>query len=253
MSKNYTLITMGCSLTKGVGCWGNRTKKETNWEKLHNDIRNPKNIERFEKYGWPSLVGKELGFDKVINIAQDGASNSGQLKHFMECDLPTKQTYVIWMLTDPIRFSFYSRGTIRDFNPTVPIELTKSYLNTIDNILLDGHKEQLFYINCLREICNNRGYKLILTYWSEGSRYTQSLDENKTNWLFNNPKELFPNDKSMISNVCNHPNELGYEWISKKILKEIRQNHKNFIVDTPNKNMKYESINYKRTTTKSLL
>jgi hypothetical protein len=248
-----TLVTLGCSLTKGVGSWGDRTKKETDWLKLHNDIRDPQNVKRFHEFSWPNLVGKELGFDKVINLAQDGASNSGQLKHFMEVDLPIKNTYVIWMLTEPLRFSFYRGGKICDLNPVVENSFTESYLNFIQDSTLDGYKEELFYINCLREICENRGYKLILTYWSRISRYTQTLDTNKSNWLFSNERELFPINPNQISNVCNHPNEKGYEWIASEIINGVKTNHIDFIVNNPKKSIMYESVDYKLSTRTLLL
>lgn len=237
-----TLVTLGCSITRGVGCWGERTKREWSWPRLYNDMRNPKNVKRFLEYGWPNIVAKELGFDRVINLAIDGASNSGQLKHFLDIELPTKNVYVIWMLTEPLRFSFYSGGKIVDLNPTIETKISKEYLNFIKDLSMDGHREQIFYINCLREICNSRGYELVLTYWSKSSKISQELDTNKNNWLFNQPREIFPQDSKQFSTVCTHPNELGYQWIAMQIITEIESNHKHFRVNEPKQTIIYDNI-----------
>lgn len=239
-----TLVTLGCSITRGVGCWGENTRKINSWTRLYDEMKNPKNVKRFLEFGWPNLVGKELGFDKVINLAIDGASNSGQLKHFLNTKIPTENVYVIWMLTESLRFSFYRGGKIVDINPTVETRISKEYLNFVKDSFLDGHKEQLFYINCLREICSNRGYKLILTYWSKSGKDSQDLDSNKSNWLFTNPKELFPTNSAHISSVCTHPNELGYKWIASEIVNGIKENHIHYIVNSPKQIVSYNAIEY---------
>jgi len=240
-----TLVTIGCSITEGQGCWGNYKKLINTQNELH--TQKEKYLDRFREFGWPNLVGKKLGFDKVINLGKIGSSTSGQLKHFMEIDFEKNQNiYVIWMLTEPTRFSFYSNGMIKDINPGNESELGSAYLNSINNVILDACMEQLFYVKCMREICENRGFKLLITYWNTASIFTQRFDETNDNYLFDKPKNIYPIKNSCFSMVDGHPNEKGYFYMSEKIVEQILKYNNNFKVGTSKDNIDYETYDLKK-------
>jgi len=74
------------------------------------------------------------------------------------------------MLTEPIRFSFYRKGKIKNINPTQGTPICVSYLDFVDDITLDSCLEQLFYVNCMRDISKLNNYKLLITYWNSASK-----------------------------------------------------------------------------------
>ena len=251
MGKN-TLVVMGCSMTEGHGCWGDFNKQITKVDdmlKLRKKYRN-----RFYEFGWPNIVAKELGFDKVINLGKTGSSTSGQLKFFKEQNFGNDNVYIIWMLTEPIRFSFYKKGKIKNINPAGGTPIGNSYIDFVDDITLDSCLEQLFYIKCMIDICKLNNYNLLITHWNSASKHTQLLDDVTDNYLQKVPKTILPTNKKVISNVCGHPKELGYDWMAKTILKEIKNNNKNFIISDKKDKLEYIAPEHKsHTINKELL
>jgi len=185
------------------------------------------------KYGWPHLVSKELGFNELINLARCGSSTSGQLKLFLEQDFTNQDVYIIWMLTSPVRFSFYRNGTICNINPTVPSEIGKAYVDFLRYTTLDTCLEQVFYVKCMYNICKANNYKLIITYWDTTSMETQKLDSINDYYLTPSPENIMPYDLSLRSPICKHPNEKGYEYMANKIISYIDKNHRHYRVGTP--------------------
>lgn len=239
-----TLVTLGCSMTEGQGCWGSKTRKIVNLSILARE--RIKYLDRFYQYGWPHLVAKELGFDTLINLGKIGSSTSGQCKFFMEQEFDDDDVYVIWMLTDPIRFSFYRDGSILDINPVGQSRIGDAYINFIKDTKVDGSAEQLFYIKSLREICKHRKYKLIITYWNPASKLTQLLDPSKENYLTPEPKQIFPTALEYTSPVCNHPNEKGYEYMASKIVSHIDKRYKEFRVGNRVKTVNMKTPPFKK-------
>lgn len=236
MKPNNVLITIGCSWTEGVGCWDNLNKSHIS----HNTYLElkPKYIERFHSLAWPNIVGKKLGYDEVINLGKAGSSTSGQVKRFMEFDVPDANIDIIWMLSDPSRISFYNNKKVKDhvvnsYGDT----LIQEYVKYVKDLNIDTSLEQLFYINVMREIVSNRNYNFIITYYSESCKTTQSIDSNKSNYLFTNPTTLYPSNLNHISKVCGHPNEEGYLHIAQNIVDEIKNNHPHFVKGDFNDNL----------------
>ena len=83
MKKNL-LVTLGCSFTEGVGCYDmeNNPTDKVFWEMDKEEAAI--HIPHFHKYGWPNLVGGQLGFDNVLNLGFGGSANSEHVKKFVE-------------------------------------------------------------------------------------------------------------------------------------------------------------------------
>lgn len=249
--KKKLLVTIGDSLTEGVGCYD----YERNPELLkYNAIVDPKDKHyqrhRFHQYGWPNRVGRELGFDKVINLGLGGAANSYHVKIFLhrilESNLKGKfDISVIWMMTEPTRISFYDGYLLRNFLPGKSKHehgLGNAYLKTIENIDLGSVLEQAFYIKVMEQICQNNNFELLLTYWNGTVKFL--LNE------YNSPYNLFSSPPSIIvraglteedkSIICGHPNESGYKKISKVMISGIKRYKPHFIKDNPKENIDWE-------------
>ena len=234
------LVTLGCSMTEGQGCWGNINLYHPSNKKLATLVGSY--LPRFRELGWPNIVGKRLGFDKVINLGSGGSSTSGQVKMFYERDFSNYETYVIWMLTQPSRFSFYNKGAITNYQPQIlndPFSVT--YLREIKDIHNDSVLEQLFYVKALRSWCQYKKYKLVICYWSSDSKNTQGLDLSSTDWLYPTPKKVYvPDDPYYKSQVCMHPNEIGYEYIANEIVNGIQENHPQFVIGNAKNEIEWE-------------
>lgn len=229
MKKNL-LVTLGCSMTEGVGCYDmSRNLKKTRYFYLPEEEKKYQENE-FHTHGWPNRVGKKLGFDKVINLGLGGSANSHHAKTFLErvpnySEIDDYNVYVIWLQTAPTRISFYDGNKIRSFIPYVddhPHSPGRVYLKYIDDFELGSLNEQVFYSKVVEQVCENNGYKLIHIYWSNTHKELMQLYDSPYN-LFDSPnsviKGVTTDDKEFLSPVCGHPNHKGYEKIA------------NFIVD----------------------
>lgn len=254
MKKNL-LITMGCSLTEGVGCYDDtmisgsgltRYNKNT-FPSLYLDIfEKSKNM--FHKCGWPNHVGKGLGYDEVINLGRGGSSTSGQVKAFVEkyldFDFTDYNVNIIWKLTDPSRFSFYTKGSIKDIGPSFSNEpIGYEYINFVNNLELDTILEQIFYIKLMNEVCNSKRYNLVLSHIS-GISFDYLTKFYKTDlYITNHLDNIMPdfdNNNSYVSPICNHPSKIGYSIIAKNMITEIKKNHPHFVVGTPKNEIKWK-------------
>jgi len=231
-SKQNLLITLGCSWTEGVGIYESLNVTDTTKDK-----------DLFHRLGWPNRVGETLGFDKVVNLGYGGASNSSQVKLFYEyikkINLNNYNILVIFMMTDPVRFSFFIDKSIKSYTLSNKNQkMMQSYLNEIKDNLWDLLLEQKFYIESLENLCLNKDIYLILTSWNETYMQFRKIHNNK-NHLFKETNEIKPPIKNNYS-FCGHPNANGYEWISKKIIEGIKENHPNWYGKKTNKNLKWE-------------
>jgi len=250
MSKPKLLITMGCSFTEGVGCYDVSKMDELKsyvslpYEQFIHQTNN------FHKLGWPNRVGKKLGYDKVINLGLAGSSNSGQVKQFSEKyldkDFSEYEVLIIWLLTEPSRISFYSGGTILDIVPKSNNTLYNEYVRTIQDITIDTTLEEIFYIKMMEQICENKGYSLLISpltsYISHDSLY--SIYKSK---YYLNPSPISPTeeifDRKYLCDIPKgdtHFNELGYEKLSNNIMDNIRKFHPHLITNTPKDDIEWE-------------
>ena len=246
MSKPRLLITIGDSMTEGIGCYDLDLIKKYNItpQDNHFNYNHPYNkkfeefydnsIEGFHELGWPNKLGKKLNYDKVINIGASGSSTSAHLKLFVEKILPKNlsqyDVLVIWMLTEPQRISFYTNGKITGFNAGT--NLHNEYLNSSDNNFSDSCLETIFYIKCMEQICENNNFNLLITSYGRpsfnkirdmyDSRYYMQEINGELTFLCS----LTPNQ---ISNLCNHPNQFGYDIFSKNMFESIQKYNPNFI------------------------
>lgn len=222
------LITLGCSWTEGVGIYKKDINGKTDYIQDSNYMH---------ENSWPNNVGKKLGFDKVVNLGEGKGSHSSQVKKFYEYisnnDISNCQVLVIFLMTDPIRISFYKNHSIKSYSMSdINNPLMKSYVNEIDDTLWDCLLEQKFYVESLENICKLNKIDLILTSWNDS--YTQFRKiHNTKNHLFKSTLPIKPSIKNNYS-YCGHPNQNGYEWLSNKIIDGIKENFK-----------KWYSFNYK--------
>jgi len=255
--KKKLLITMGCSFTEGMGCYDEKLQKKLNiskgeglvlpWSSNYNKLFLDSKPS-FHEHGWPVKVGKMLGYDNLINLGLSGSSTSGQVKLFMEkFSTINFSEYdcvnIIWMLTDPSRFSFYLHYINRDFHPGLGDEgISKEYLKMVDSINFDFTLEQIFYIKVMEQICKGNDIKLLITHW-DGDMFDE-LNKMYNSNSYMKTTSSFPIDfsryPSLRSNLCAHPNKLGYEHVATKMVDVIKKFHSNFVVGELNNNMKWK-------------
>lgn len=237
--KKKLLVTLGDSFTEGVGCYDlERNPSMIKYNAMEDEDRLYQ-IQRFHELGWPNRVGRSLGFDKVANLGLGGTSNSFSVKMLMERVVGNDrykdyEIYVIWMATEPARFSFFDGYKLRSFLPTTREggTLSEAYLRTLKEPDLGSFNEQVFYTKLAEQICENNGYKLIICHWSITLKHLYRLYDSK--YFLNKPPSLLLraalNDEYDLSPICNHPNEFGYKKISKVMLDLIKTNRPEFVV-----------------------
>lgn len=250
--KKKLLITLGCSLTEGEGCYDYSNMDEmVPFHLLRPDLSKYQTA-RFHKYGWPNLLGKSLGFDKVLNLGLRGTSNQVHLNRFVGIITPQIKSlkenydlYLVWFMTEPSRFSFSGPRNFFNVNPTQQrSEIEKAYL--IDSVKhkFAPIKDQAFLMASSEIIFNSLGVKFIFCSWNrsfpEVYRYFES-----PNYLSPHPDYIrISSDPALFSKVCTHPNEEGYKFISNQIEELIRKFHPSFIVGDPKKHIAWEHISF---------
>lgn len=238
VTKKKLLITVGDSFTEGVGCYD--YDKPIN-KSSHGLDEFGYQTQRFHELGWPNRLGRKLNYDKVINIGNGGSSQSAHLKLFFEKiisrDLSNYDILVVWMLSHPPRFSFYSFGKITNFHPLSDSnnssDLEKGYISSIGDIENDSILETIFYIKIMEQICENNNFDLLITSWDLIS-FNEIQKKYKSKYYMkeiDGPIAFFPRGEYK-SKVCGHPNELGYEIYSKNMFESIQK----YNVELINKN-----------------
>lgn len=256
--KQKVLITLGDSWTEGVGAYNPPIDSNIDNPLTDSEIQQTiethfkSNIENFHKNSWCNLVGQKLGFDKVFNLGRISASNSENVKILNDFlyDFPTSEyeILVIWLMTEPSRFSFYIDGTLKSYQPSFSHldKLAYEYLNEIKHINLDTLLEQKFYVQMMENLCQVKGIDLLITSWHETFPLLYKLYKTK-NYLDSYPKFLQPPNESKNDNTshlyysfCSHPNKEGYEWIANEIIQSIKQNHSKWYSDSQNENFEWD-------------
>lgn len=244
------LITLGCSWTEGVGCYIPKVYYDTNNILSINQIDKQfkslsHNRPNFHEFGWPNRVGKKLGFDKVVNLGSGGGSNSASLKmlqeYYEDANLENYDIFIIWMLTEPSRFSFYNDGRVKNYLPSLQghSKLSDEYLKEIKNINLDTLLEQKFYMKSIEDFCVRYNIQLLFTSWHDtypllNKLYKTDKYLNKKPTIIRPPFTKLDNGFLKYYSFCSHPNQDGYNWMSDEIVRLIKKHHKNWYTSEKN-------------------
>jgi len=246
--KKKLLITMGCSFTEGVGCYDySKMSSLVKYTELNTKER-VQQLSNFHELGWPNLVGKELGFDKVINIGLAGSSNREQFYRFMGFIFPKLsslkqeyETYLIWLMTEPSRFSFASENKFVTFIPNNKhlFSLPKAYMEDYIRLNFSPVKEQSFLMQQSEVIFKSLGINYIFSSWNKSFTTIHSIfssDRLLTPYphFFN-----FNFNSDCMSKVCRHPNDKGYKRLAIEFLELINFYHPDFNVGYPKDNFSW--------------
>jgi hypothetical protein len=257
--KEKILITMGCSLTEGLGCYDLERIDPTEIVEsnkrgypLLNNTEYSYQRNLFHKNGWPIILAKKLGFDRLINLGLASSSQSGSVKQFVEKYLDTnfseQEVFIIWMISMPERFSFYNGHKIQTYLPTtekgIRVDLEKSWIKEIKDVPYDSNYETIFYIRIMEQICQNKNYSLLITSWVhnlmtklnkiyQSKNYIQPI--NFQPWDVTNMKKFTSDHYSGMG--CGHPNKDGYKLIAENLYEIILKNHSEFVQGPHNENI----------------
>lgn len=258
--KKRLLITMGCSLTEGVGCYNMDlfpseyidSNGNINIEDLGEFFDKPEcqsfyeeSKPKFHEFGWPNILGKKLGYDKVINLGLGGSSTSGQVKQFFEKyldkDFSDWDVLVMWLLPDASRISFYFHRNINNLMPSMvninEASLESEYVKRLGNVVTDTVLEQIFYIKVMEQACQSKDYSFLVTH--------NNGDDNKELYLrYQSKHYLCPTSNINVMDwsgyngndvICfeGHPNELGYSIMANNMFDMIKENHSHLINNLP--------------------
>jgi len=244
--KKNLLITLGCSLTEGVGCYGDISDHPS---KLYNFLKGTERkrvVDRFHEFGWPNRVGRKLGYDKVLNLGNGGSGNSLHLKLFVDKIVPKLdqikkdyKVFVIWLMTDPTRFSFYTDKHIKPFMPAFQPNnkyMAEGYLKDLPEFNIGPAREQVFLIKLSEFMFKSLDITAAFSSWSPSFNYVHKLykSQNFLTPIFS--PNMFQMEDHHISSMpdCGHPNEDGYEAIADDIVKYIKKYRPEFLPETPN-------------------
>lgn len=245
MLKKKLLITLGCSCTEGVGVYDYNTNPDLlRYNEMEHDDR-IKAQDIFHEEGWPNRVGKQIKANKVINLGAGGASNDAHLKLFIDKIVPQIEDlqkeydiFLIWMMTEPSRFSFYSPSEILLNSPaevvhqpiTHPME--QAYIDSMPEIIIGPIREALFYLKMSEAMFKHYNIEAVYTSWSP----TMDLFYNyyvTDSYLFPKPHFFkYFAGKSDRSGICYHPNERGYQIWADFITDALKIHHPNFLKDS---------------------
>jgi len=211
------LISMGDSWTAGVGCYTDTVLDRLNRKEITIDEVYPLSLDSFAENSWAKQLTNKLGWD-LINLAEGGCSNSGQAKIlFSKVSDELCRTYdnvfVIWLLSDPHRLSFYVNNRIESYH--VDEKMYKMVQKISSRTDTDAQLETNFYIKCVEKYCKSNNYQFLF-----GNAYAEAhtLKDHKSNMHKNLKYTTFNNfvPKNMYA-YCQHPNTHGYTAIMTEI------------------------------------
>ncbi len=254
--KPKLLITLGCSLTEGVGCYNLDLLPKNPNQDYFLDLKLEKHSKRFLKYGWPNVLGNHLNYDLVINMGTAGIGPGGNIKDFISkwnsgerkikkrlINLSDYEVLLYWWIPSPNRYSFYFEGEIEtEHIGQSDSKLSKELLNKIGDYKVDMILETQFYLNVLKLFCEKHDIKLI---WTTTEKYVEdSLDKENFSGIKHNELEDFHfNNENLYEkyhSFCKHPNEDGYELIAFRILQNLINKHN----IRPSENFKVPELYY---------
>ena len=229
------LITLGDSWTAGEGCYSDEDLADYNNGIITREQMNHRGYASQGPGSWPDTLSTLLNMD-LINLGVSGYSNSACAKRLInEHDIDYKpqydNVYVILLLSESSRISFYSNDKIKSFSMgSIDLDTKSmmfSYISTVRKSHNDSDRETMFFLKSLYYYCVAKGYKFFY-----GSAFSNITDINR---LFNLPTQNFhtyikptsfcsmlldisksnKKDSKLFSKICGHPNKFGYEIIAK--------------------------------------
>ena len=251
--KKKLLITLGCSHTEGLGCWDMTLNYPPHMTPRHPSFGEwlHVNRERFHKLGWPNRLGKKLGYDKVMNLGFAGSATSAQMKTFLlkfkDASLSEYDVTIVWLFTDPLRTSYFRDGVIESLLPSNhTLDKDIMFQDVYKFISKKGERSDVdTMLDYIREEYINRSVvKTISEFknWNFISFHTRTHDcGNEINKIYGNDNTHFfgdvgfsrENDEELISKMCGHFNEKGYEMIASNMYQFINNNHPNLMGEAP--------------------
>jgi hypothetical protein len=235
------LITLGDSWTEGVGCYHPKLehqffKKKIDKQHLYLESRKDG---FFGRGSWPFQLSTILNTD-LINLGIGGDSNSASAKRFIHdfdrlehIRSKYKKITVIWLLSDPNRFSFYTRQVLNNFLPNLDdssASFVKKYFQHANIDPLDSILETSFYVHAVYWFCKANGLNFVY-----GSAFS---DLSSLKQICKVPGNIHQHtEKSSMNNYltqsmhafCNHPNTTGYYTIAAEIKKILELNFKEYV------------------------
>jgi hypothetical protein len=232
------LITLGDSWTQGVGCYPDEFLKQFYSGKI-TAIQLGElayDVDYFSKRSWPAQLSQDIKYD-LINLAKGGSANSFSAKtllsEFDEDLSKYKNVVVVWILSEPSRFSFYSNNIIQSWLPAWPhqnrastYKFLQSYFEEVAPSFNDDVKETEFYLKAVDYYCKAKGYK-----FAYGSAFTnfegfEDISNNIHKYTtYKNFNVMLSNiDKCALYAPCGHPNEVGYQYMSTAIGQLLKTN-----------------------------
>jgi|TARA_B110000259_G_C13859104_1_gene340078 hypothetical protein len=214
------LISMGDSWTAGVGCYNGTALDQLSRKEIHIDELMPLSLDSFAEGCWPKQLTDNLGWD-LINLSIGGCSNSGQAKILFDSipdDLCKKydNVFVIWLLSDAYRPSFYVDGKVRSWHGEE--KFTKLCIKYARPRIEDAILDTNFYVKCVDKFCKSNGYHFLFGN-AFGINHSLNSSHNMHNYLKN---DAFSNCVSPEGfSFCGHPNAHGYSLIAGKIQEVI--------------------------------
>lgn len=219
------LITLGDSWTYGSGCYPQEILGKLSKRKISKEDAYDQSISSFTKNCWPQQLANILNYD-LINFGYGGDSSSGQVKNLFDNisdDLckDYKNVFVLFLLTDGARPSFYVDGKIRSYHQNEKLYQVINKLSKRD--VNDTILENNFYIKCVEKFCKSNGYHFL---FANSWNIQNSLINHKSNIHYYLDKDVLvdyiPSD---LFSFCGHPNTEGYTIIAKKFQEVIKSNY----------------------------
>lgn len=253
--KKKLLITLGCSHTEGLGCWDMTLNYPDRMTAQHPSFGEwlHVNRDRFHKLGWPNRLGKKLGYDKVINLGFAGSATSSQMKTFLlkfrDTSFSEYDVTVVWLLTDPLRTSYFRNGFIESLLP-VNYTLDKDTMfqdlykfiskkgeRSTNEVILDYIREEYVNRNIVKTISELKNWNFI-SFHTRTHHYEKEIIKiygNDDSHFFGDVGFSYENTEELISKFCGHFNEKGYEMIATNMYNFIHKNHSHLMGDLPKK------------------
>lgn len=234
------LITIGDSWTEGVGCYSDDLLFRYQNRKITLDqlTHAGKTAGTFNVGSWAYQLSQDLGYD-LINLGLGGTANSWAAKTLInesDNDYLSKYTnvLVVWLLSEPSRFSFYCQNSLASWMPAYPSvhgdtqRFLRAYFDEVKSSFEDDVKETKFYVKAVDSFCKARGYKFAygsaFTIYPGFENVSTNLHKHTSYKCFN---DLLTNiDRRALFSPDQHPNELGYQYIGTEIAKVLRNDLK---------------------------